>query len=98
MYYAEPFPAAVLDRLKRIRTVAVELDRDELVMKATRREGFTTPEDWRELCRWDPLLPPDSQPPMSPNQAPPSLRDARKRRISPSTAGMRRTAPNNMSR
>jgi len=43
------FPAAMQDRLSRIRTVTVEWDRDEQVMTATWREGITTPDDRREL-------------------------------------------------
>jgi hypothetical protein len=46
------FPLAMRERLSRIRTVAVEFDydEDEPIMKATRREGITTRDDWRELC------------------------------------------------
>ncbi len=55
MEYVEPclpfeFPPAMLDRLARIRTVAVELDYDELVLKATFRSGLTTRDDYRDLC------------------------------------------------
>ena len=35
------------------------------VVELLRGEVGALAEDWRELCRWDPLLPPDSQPPIA---------------------------------
>ena len=45
-----PFPPGVFARLHRIRTVTVELDHAERVVKATRCKELTTRDDWRELC------------------------------------------------
>jgi GGDEF domain-containing protein/CheY-like chemotaxis protein len=35
------------------------------VVDLVRAEASSVVEDWQELCRWDPLLPPDSQPPLA---------------------------------
>src|SRR5439155_15609747 len=43
--------------------LAPEPGRHLAVVELLRGEVGALAEDWRELCRWDPLLPPDSQPP-----------------------------------
>lgn len=35
------------------------------VIDLVRRESGDLIEEWRELCRWDPMLPPDAQPPVA---------------------------------
>lgn len=40
---------------------------DSLVIGAlVRAEALAIADEWRELCRWDPLLPPETQPPIAP--------------------------------
>lgn len=38
--------------------------REFAVVDLVRNEAEAVVADWRELCRWDPLLPPDSEPPI----------------------------------
>ena len=35
------------------------------VVDLLRNEHEALAADWRELCRWDPMLPPDNQPPIA---------------------------------
>jgi diguanylate cyclase (GGDEF)-like protein len=37
------------------------------VVDLVKAEASSVVEDWQELCRWDPLLPPDSEPPLARN-------------------------------
>lgn len=41
------------------------LARQLAVIDLVRREAADLVEEWRELCHWDPLLPPDAVPPMA---------------------------------
>jgi CheY-like chemotaxis protein len=41
------------------------LARQLAVIDLVRREAGDVIEEWRELCRWDPMLPPDANPPVA---------------------------------
>ena len=45
--------------------VSQPLARQLAVIDLVRREAADVVEEWRELCHWDPLLPPDANPPMA---------------------------------
>ena len=36
------------------------------VVRVLREEAESIADDWHELCRWDPMLPPESRPPIAP--------------------------------
>src|SRR5262249_43661024 len=40
--------------------------RDLTIIDLVAAEADGLVADWSELCRWDPMLPPDSQPPLAP--------------------------------
>ncbi len=55
--------AAIVDGLA-LRLVAASEER-LAVVDLVRDEAAAVVAEWQELCRWDPLLPPDSQPPLA---------------------------------
>ena len=45
--------------------VDIKAPRNLAVVELLRNEHEALATDWRELCRWDPMLPPESQPPIA---------------------------------
>jgi len=45
--------------------VDIRAPRNLAVVELLRNEHEALASDWRELCRWDPMLPPDNQPPIA---------------------------------